>query len=378
MKYLVNCKVVFPDSVKENQTVAYDDSIREIGENVVIPENAEVTDAKGNLLIPGLIDMHIHGYLGCDSSDGDADGLKKMAVGIAANGVTSFLPTTMTVGTDDLNRAFDAARSVIGESRTWDGAEILGINAEGPFISESKKGAQLGDYIRKPDAEFVLDNADIIRSVTIASETDENHSCIREIARHGGINISLGHTAANYNEAMNAIRDGATSATHLFNAMTGLQHREPGVVGAVFNSDVWCELIADTFHVNPALFAIVARQKPGKVILITDAMRAAGLENGEFMLGGQKVTVNGIQCRLSDGTIAGSVLKLNLALRNFLEYSGLPLHEVVNCATLHPAEAIHAEKKGAIRIGNDADMVICTESFEIIKTIKRGKTIYTK
>ena len=376
MKAIINGKIVTPAGVVEGKALLYDEKIR--GIVCEAPAGCEVLDAKGAYVCPGLVDIHIHGYLREDTSDGKPEGLKTMAYGIAKNGVTSFLPTTMTVSMDEINAALNAARSVKEESKTWEGAEILGVHAEGPFINPSKKGAQSADNILKPDGKFLVDNQDIIRSVTLAPEMDENHACIKEVTAKTDIMISMGHTDASFDEATSAIGDGVRHATHLFNAMSALNHRNPGVVGAALASEnCSVEMICDTFHINPALYAIVEKQKGDKTVLITDCTRAGGMPDGDYTLGGQVIHVNGIKCLLDDGTIAGSVLKLNHAIRNVLAHTTLPVHTVVNMASLNAAKAIHADTtKGSLETGKDADIFLADEKWEVSKTIKGGKLIY--
>ena len=376
MKYIKNGRIVMPDRIIDGKVLAYDGQISGYINAGDIPEGTEVIDAQGNYVCPGFVDIHIHGYLNEDTSDGNPEGIRKMAYGIAENGVTSFLPTTMTVSEEEIVAALNAVRSLKKESETWGGAEILGVHAEGPFINPSKKGAQKEECIQKPNAKFLLDNADIIRHVTLAPEMDEGHEAIKEVARNSDILISMGHTAAGYEEAVSAVADGVSHATHLFNAMTPLAHRDPGVVGAAFATDVTVELICDTFHIHPGVFGTVAKLKPGKLCLITDCTRAGGMPDGEYSLGGQPIYLKGIECRLADGTIAGSVLKMNIAVRNVLEHTNLSVPEVVAAASLTPAHAIKAYNKGSLKVGCDADIVIADEKFNIKRTIKKGNTIY--
>ncbi len=374
MKYIKNGRLVLPDRVKKNVSLAYSDKIEGlVGE---IPEGAEVIDAEGGLVCPGLVDIHIHGYKNRDASDKDADGIREMAYGIAKNGVTSFLPTTMTVSAAELNAAFDNVRSLKERSKDWSGAEILGVNAEGPFINPAKKGAQNEAHIKIPDAAFVIENSDIIRAVTVAPEMDKGHAAIKEIKAKTDILISIGHTGANFEEAISAVRDGASHATHLFNAMTPLMHRDPGVVGAALTTDISVELICDTFHIHPGIFNLVASVKKDKLCLITDCIRAGGMPDGEYDLGGLPVKLSGIECRLSDGTIAGSVLKLNEAVRNLLAHTDLSIPEAVAAASYNPARAIGEKSKGALLRGYDADIIITDNDFNVKKTIKRGMLIY--
>lgn len=378
MKAIINGRIILPDQMKENCALLFDEKIIGIVPAAEVPAEAECIDAAGKYVIPGLIDMHIHGYLGEDASDGRFEGIRTMAEGVAKNGVTSFLPTTMTVSYAELRAAFAQIRRGVEESKAdaWQGAQILGVNAEGPFINPSKKGAQAGENIRPGDPDFLKEYLDIIRVFTIAPEMPGNMDCIREMA--GKCLISMGHTGANGEQAAAAINAGVGHVTHLFNAQTPLLHRDPGVVGVALSDDrVSTELIADTFHVSSKLFPLVCRAKGDHLVLITDCTRAGGLADGEYTLGGQPIFVKGIECRLADGTIAGSVLKLNHAVRNLLANSDLPIWEAVNAASLNPAKRIGAaDRKGSLEIGKDADIAICDEAFEISRTIIRGRSVY--
>ena len=379
LKYIVNGKIVLPDSVISDKALAFDTETGKIvGLVDSIPADADVIDAAGNYVAPGLVDIHIHGYLGEDTCDAKPEDIKKMAYGIAKNGVTSFLPTTMTVAKDEIVAALNAVRSVKEESKTWDGAEIIGVHAEGPFINPSKKGAQAEENILAPDADFIIENADIITSVTLAPEMDKDHKCIKKLAAESNVLVSMGHTDASFDEAMSAARDGVNHATHLFNAMSALAHRNPGVVGAALASDnVSVEVIADTFHINPGLYSIISKVKGDKMVIITDCTRAGGMPDGEYSLGGQPIFLKGIECRLADGTIAGSVLKLNDGVRNVLFNTTLPVNEVFKMASLNPAAAIHCDDRiGSLEAGKDADIIIADENISIVRTIKKGRTIY--
>ena len=379
MKAIVNGKIILPGEIVEGRALLFDEKI--VG--IVSPDeigSAEVIDAKGGFVSPGLIDIHIHGYLGEDVSDGSEEGLLKMAEGIVKNGVTAWLPTTMTVSYDELRRAFDAVRKLSHRENNPRGAQMLGVNAEGPFINPSKKGAQAVEHIRPADANFLIENSDIIRLFTIAPEMPGALECIREVAEKTNLRISMGHTAANYEEAKAGIEAGVRHATHLFNAMTPLNHRDPGVVGAALADDrVMTEMIADTFHISADLFGLVAKVKGDNLILITDCTRAGGLADGEYTLGGQPIFVKGIECRLKDGTIAGSVLRLNNAVRNVRDHTNLPLEQIVRMASLNPARAIGvADRKGSLEAGKDADIVLTDADFQVQRTIIGGETVYEK
>lgn len=375
MRAIINGRIVLRDRIVDGAVLLYDEKIRGISQTV--PEGAEIIDACGGYVAPGLIDLHIHGYLGKDVCDGDPESIRTIASGIVANGVTGFLPTTMTVDMKVIRRALEVCRDLKEESKSWNGAAILGCHAEGPFINAKKKGAQDEKYILKPDAAFVKEYADIIKEITLAPETDDDFAAIREIAADTDVLVSMGHTDADYDTAFRATENGVRHATHLFNAMTALAHRNPGVVGAAMNTDVSVELIVDTFHVNPALYPIVAALKGDKLCFITDCLPAGGLPEGQYTLGGQVFVSKGIECRLLDGTIAGSILRLNKGVWNVYTNSDLPLWYCVACASLHPAAALGIDSaKGSIEVGKDADIIITDGEFNVKKTIMGGTVRY--
>ena len=378
MKAIINGKIILKDRIIEDSALLYSDVIEGIVPLGSVPNDAEVIDAKGGYVAPGLIDMHIHGYLGKDVCDGEEESIRTISKGLLANGVTGYLPTTMTVDMKVIRKALEVCRDLKEESKDWDGSVILGCHAEGPFISESKKGAQDAKYILKPDAAFVKEYADIIKTITLAPETDENDFvAIREITRDTDVVISMGHTSADYETAMASVNAGVKHVTHLFNAMTPLQHRAPGVVTAAMNADISCELIVDTFHVDASLYNMLYKLKGRKLCFITDCLPAGGLPEGEYTLGGAKIIYRGIVCRLEDGTVAGSVLHLNKGVWNVYTNSDIPLYECVNCASLNPATTLGLNKtKGSLEIGKDADIIITDKEFNVEKTIIGGKIKY--
>ena len=378
MKAIINGKIILKDRIIEGSALLYTDVIEGIVPLGSVPADAEIIDANGSYVAPGLIDMHIHGYLGKDVCDGEEESIRTISKGLLANGVTGYLPTTMTVDMKVIRKALEVCRDLKEESKDWDGSVILGCHAEGPFISESKKGAQDAKYILKPDAAFVKEYADIIKTITLAPESDENDfAAIREIVRDTDVVISMGHTSADYETAMASVNAGVKHVTHLFNAMTPLAHRAPGVVTAAMNADISCELIVDTFHVDASLYNMLYKLKGRKLCFITDCLPAGGLPEGEYTLGGAKIIYRGIVCRLEDGTVAGSVLHLNKGVWNVYTNSDIPLYECVNCASLNPATTLGLEKtKGSLEVGKDADIIIADSEFNVEKTIIGGKIKY--
>ena len=378
MNAIINGKIILKDCIVEDAALLYSDVIEGIVPADAVPADATVIDAAGGYVSPGLIDLHIHGYLGRDVCDGEEKSIRTISAGLLANGVTGYLPTTMTVDMAVIRRALEVCRNLQEESKTWQGSTILGCHAEGPFISESKKGAQDPKYILKPDAAFVKEYADIIKIITLAPETDtEDFAAIREITRDTYVVVSMGHTSADYATAMAGVAAGVGHVTHLFNAMTPLAHRAPGVVTAALNADVSCELIVDTFHVDPCFYDMLYRLKGRNLCFITDCLPAGGLPEGEYTLGGQKIIYRGIVCRLEDGTVAGSILHLNRGVWNVYTHSTIPLWECVNGASLNPAMAIGiADRKGSIEVGKDADIIITDPQFEVQKTIIGGVVQY--
>ena len=376
-----NGKVILENEVVLGKAVLYGDKIVGVVDECDIPADAEVIDAEGGYVSPGFIELHIHGYLGKDVCDASEESIRIISKGLLENGVTGYLPTTMTVDMQVIKGAIESVRGLMAESRTpdFDGTQILGVHAEGPFISESKKGAQDPRYILKPDAEFVKANADVIRVITLAPEEDDkDFSAIRKITTETDVVVSMGHTSADYDTAMKGVEAGVRHTTHLFNAMTPLTHRGPGVVGAALNAEsVSTELIVDTHHVNAALFETVYKLKGRKLCIITDCLPAGGLPEGEYTLGGAKIIYKDDLCRLEDGTIAGSVLRLNRGVWNVYTNSKIPLNECVNCASLNPATTLGIQdKKGSIAAGKDADIVILDSDFNVKKTIIGGKIKY--
>jgi len=390
MKAIINGKIYYNNHFIRDHVLVYSDKIEAIvhEKEFELDRNkraiTHVIDGKNQYVVPGLIDVHIHGYNGADTMDGTKKALETMSKGIVKNGVTSFLATTMTMDEESIRKALTCVRSYMDEQKGDEqkGAQIIGVHLEGPYINPEFKGAQSDVYMQKPTDRLLKEYGDIIKVVTIAPELE---GAIKLIKSYGqGVNFSLGHTAATAQTASEAFDAGAKSVTHLFNAMTGLHHREPGVVGAALTHECYCELIADNFHVNPQLYALVKKIKGNeKVLLITDCTRAGGLKEGEYDLGGQLVRVKDRQCRLESGTLAGSVLELNRGLRHMVQElehtlsNEEALEEVLPMATINQARYLGYEKViGSLENGKQADIVLLNKEIMVEKTIVKGKLVY--
>lgn len=320
-------------------------------------------------VIPGLVDIHIHGCAGADACDGTREALETMAGFLLQQGVTSFCPTTMTVSQERMEQTLLAARDMI-ECPAQEGARVVGIRMEGPFIAKERKGAQREEDIRLPDfplfQHFYQLSGGHIRLVDMAPEQPGGLEFVqqaRPLCR-----VSIGHTNADYAQAKEAFQNGVTHATHLFNAMSGLHHREPGVVGAVLeDSRVCAELICDGVHIHPAVLRLAFQALGDRAIVVSDAMRGAGMPEGQgFELGGQMVSVQNGAAVLADGTLAGSVTNLHQEVKNLVSY-GIPFPQAVKAATLIPARALGLEEEiGSIAPGKRADLVVLDKNLDIV------------
>ena len=377
MKAIANGTLFLEDGPRTGLALLFEGETL-LGPATEIPDGAEVVDAGGGIVAPGLVDVHCHGFMGWDASNGDAGELRAMSRQMARWGVTAWLPTTMTLPWPALERCFAAVRRAMAESAApdWDGARVLGAHAEGPFISYEKRGAQDENAIQPPDSEKLRPWADAVRLMTVAPEAEGALPFIRDAVALG-VRISMGHTAADTRAAAQAVEAGVTHATHLFNAMPPLGHREPGPVGVALASErVTCELIADTFHVNPLLFGALYRAKGDRLALITDSIQVAHLPDGPHDQAGRTVIVDGIRCRFPDGTIAGSSLTLDRAVRNFALHAKIPLWEAARAASLAPARAVGADGEiGSLRPGKRADFLICDPDFRVRQTWIGGRRV---
>lgn len=342
----------------------------------VCANEQQIVDATDLYMIPGLVDIHFHGCKGADMCDGTKEVLDVITAYEASIGVTSICPATMTIPKDELLKVMKNA----GEYEYNGGAHLVGINMEGPFISASKKGAQAEENIMHCDYEYFCQLQDaakgLIKLVDIAPE--EPHAMEFIDKAHSEVVISLAHTASDYDTAKEAIEHGASHATHLYNAMPPLNHRNPGVIGAIRDSEkCHAELICDGVHIHPSVIrATFAMFGAKRMILISDSMRATGLEDGEYTLGGQPVTVKGNLATLHDGTIAGSATNLMDCMRFVVKEVGLPLETAVMCASVNPAKEIGIfDEVGSISVGKKADFVLLDKDLNIVSVYIDGKEI---
>lgn len=377
MKAIVNANIITNDEVLKDYGVIFEDRILKIEKSNDIDTSImeEVIDAENKYLSPGLIDIHIHGCMGNDTMDDNDCSIADISRALPAAGVTAFLPTTMAMEFSLIRKTLNRIRSLMNNAP---GAEILGCNLEGPFINADYRGAHEIKHIIEPDFNKIREFSDVIRIVTFAPEEKGSEEFIENCARYG-VKAAIGHTKANYRQAMRAIQKGANHVTHMFNAMTPLHHREPGVVGAAMDSAVSCELISDNVHVSPAAQRILLKAKGiDRIILITDAMRACLLRDGKYELGGQRVLVKGGEARLPGGRLAGSVLTLNKALKNFACNTGVNLTDAVRTVTENPARLLMiSDRKGSICIGKDADLTLFDRDFNVHVTYVKGKKAYS-
>ncbi len=342
-------------------------------EVIELPENA--------LVLPGFIDEHIHGAGGADAMDGTTAALKTMAETIAAEGTTGFLATTMTQSPENILRAMQAVKEYRAASPA-EGARLLGVHLEGPFIAASHKGAQPLEYIVKPDANafdvYQAASGGAIKIVTLAPEQEGAEALIAHLAELGVV-ASIGHTGAKCADIQRAMQAGAKNVTHTYNAQTPLHHREIGAVGsALLFDELNAELIADTIHVCvPAIKLLVKCKSADKLTLITDAIRAKGIADGESELGGQPVFVKNGEARLKDGTLAGSVLRMNRAVQNLVEKAGVPFPQAVDYATINPARTLKIDgEAGSIRVGKRADFAVINDKYDVLCTVRGGRIVY--
>lgn len=373
MKLFKNADVLTADGKIIKTNVSFGGRITEIGRGA---EGEEIALPEGALVLPAFIDIHVHGACGADFMDGTAEALRKIDAALAAEGTSRYLATTMTQSTEKICKALSAAADFYGGDNG-----LSGVHLEGPFISPGRAGAQPRQYAVSSDpvlfGKFDKAARGIIRTVTLAPELDGAYGFIKYLAAKG-ISVSLGHTDASYVQVCRARECGADRITHTYNAQSGLHHRDIGVVGAALSDDgLYTEIIADGVHVSlPAIKLLLKCKGEDKVIAITDSIRAKGLDGGESELGGQKVFVKDGQARLADGTLAGSVLKMNRAVGLFVKELGVPVESAVRFASANPARCIGLKDCGSIAVGNRADFAVTDRNFDVIYTVRDGEIIY--
>jgi N-acetylglucosamine-6-phosphate deacetylase len=334
-----------------------------------------IIDATGYYAIPGLTDLHFHGCVGYDFCDGTHEAIRNMAEYEASNGITSIVPATMTLDDNKLLRILSCASTYESKS----GADLVGIYMEGPYISLAKKGAQNAKYIKKPEINhfrrMMNTSGNLIKIVALAPEENGSLEFIDTLKDE--VIISIAHTTADYMTAADVLQHGVTHVTHLYNAMPEFTHRAPGVIGAAFDDKkCYVELICDGIHIDPSVIR-AAFQMFGddRIILISDSMMAAGMEDGDYSLGGQTVSVKGNRAILSDGTIAGSVTNLMQCMQNVVTY-GIPLSSAVKCAAVNPAKEIGIYNKyGSITPGKYANVILLDKNYHLKAVILKGKLI---
>ena len=336
------------------------------------------------IVVPGFIDEHIHGANSHDSMDATYNNLKSIAVSLAREGTTGFLATTMTQSVENISNSLYNINKYV-ESCEIEGAEVLGVHLEGPFISPKAVGAQPIEFILNPDVETFKRFNEIaggnIKMVSLAPEMQGAKELIKYLSKNN-IVASIAHTKATYEDCQDAIKWGATCVTHTYNAQTGLHHRDVGVVGsALLNDDLYTEIICDTIHISIPAIKLLLKNKPlDKVCLITDSMRAKYMPSGEYELGGQPVLVENGEARLKDGTLAGSVLKMNEAVKNLVEKVGVKFTDAIDYATKNPAKNLGVyEEMGSIKVGKKANFTVLDKNtYEVLLTVRNGNIIYKR
>jgi len=340
----------------------------------------QTLDAGGAIVLAGFIDLHTHGAAGADTMDGTRAALDRMSRFYAEHGVTAFLPATVTADGPSTTRAIDAVRDAL--ARPLPGARVIGIHLEGPYLAENRPGAQAPEHIRPADpSEYGpwLESG-VVRLITLAPEIAANRRLLRDaVAR--GIAVSAGHSSVSYDEIDTLAQEGLSGVTHSFNAMPGLHHRVPGLAGAALTrGELYAEVIVDGVHIHPAVVQLIFRAKgPDRTLLVTDSMRATGMPEGTYTLGDRLVSVRAGQARLADGTLAGSTLTMDAALRNAIQLCGATLTDAATMAAATPARRLGIGNRGRISPGYVADLVLLDpESLAVQMTLVRGEVVYRR
>ena len=374
MKAIINAKIFSDDKIIEGRVLIFDKKIVNVVDTADL-RDMEIFDANGAYVSAGFIDLHIHGSGGADVMDATPDALETISSTLLQTGTTSFLATTMTMSNEAIDKAL---QNIQLHADKVSGANVLGIHLEGPFINADKHGAQDKAYVQSPNTAVIENYMNEVKMITLAPEIEGAEGFVKQLTKeYPHVILSIGHSDASYEESQKSFTWGISHATHLFNAMNPYHHRKPGIVGAVFDADVSCDIIADLVHTHPSTLELVQKVKKEKLILITDAMRAGCMKCGTYDLGGRSVEVDEGKAVLEDGTLAGSVLKMNDALSNMRKHTSMDLVEIVNAVTKIPAQKLGIQK-GELREGYDADIVIFDENFSIISTIVNGEVKYKR
>ena len=373
--YIYGKGIITTDVAVENGKIV------QVGENLNITNPFPFED--GQVLLPGFIDQHIHGADNADAMDGSVDALVKIATAIAKEGTTGFLATTMTQSPENITNALKAVNEY-NKLAPSEGAKVLGVHLEGPFISTKHIGAQPLDYVASPSVEIFKNYNEIsgnsIKIVSLAPEVEGATELITYLTQNGVV-ASVGHADASYTDMEKAVKNGLTNVTHTYNCQKPLHHRDVGTVGSAYLFDeLNCEIICDLIHLSIPAIKLVIKNKPhDKVTLITDSMRAKYLPDGLSELGGQEVIVKNGEARLNNGALAGSILKMNNAIKNLVLSCNVKFTDAVDFATANPAKNLGIfDKVGSIEVGKNADFTVLNEEFEVCLTVRDGKTIYKK
>lgn len=374
-----DCNIIYSNKIETGSILIHNGKINKI--NPTNHNETKIISGKNLYLSPGFIDVHIHGAGGYDTMDATEYAINAIARKIISHGTTSFLPTTMTMPITNINKAIKTIKMI--KDNGSEGAHVLGAHLEGPFINSSAIGAQNPKYILEASIEnynkLVDGCEDTIISITLSPEIPGAIELIKYISSKG-IMCCLGHSHATYKEAIDAINSGASHSTHLFNAMSSFNHREPGLVGATFDSNITTEIICDGIHVSyPALRIAYKIKGSDNILLVSDAMMACCMKQGEYSLGGQKVFVDCDSARLKSGALAGSILTLDKAVSNIYKNTTIPLYDIIKMVTFNPAKhcGVH-NTKGLIKEGYDADLILFDENINIKRVFILGREIYNK
>lgn len=368
-----NAKVLMGDFGFSKKDIEFENVITKIDDNI---DGDDFIDGDGLFLIPGLIDIHTHGCAGFDGCDADITGYKNMSNSYARGGTTSFLMTTMTLELEKLEHILGVISEFIKSGEGY--SNCKGIYLEGPFFNIKKKGAQYGEYMISPNIakmdRLISASKDNIKVIAFAPEIEDSKEFIEKYASKYA--MSIAHTMSDYDTAKEAIKLGVSSVTHLFNAMPSYSHREPGVIGAAFDSDIFMEIISDGVHIHPAVIRNTFKSAGAdRMILVSDSIRATGMKDGEYTLGGQKVTVKGKNCILANGTIAGSATNLLSCVKKAIEF-GIEKEIAIKAATLNPARLVGIDKTtGSIEIDKYADLLLVDEQFGLKKVFVNGEEV---